>query len=52
MADFAIAAVEVLCVRLLESLHEFAQGSGASLKEHVHMLCEVPNYVKLILPHF
>jgi hypothetical protein len=38
VANFAIAAVEILRVRLLQPLHEFAEGSGAALQEQVHVI--------------
>jgi hypothetical protein len=38
VADFAIAAVEILRVRLLQSLHEFAERLRAALKEQVHVI--------------
>jgi hypothetical protein len=38
MADFAIAAVEVLRVGLLQSLHELGEGSGTGLNKQMHMV--------------
>ena len=38
MANFAIAAVEILGVRLLQPLHEFAEGGRSALKEQVDVI--------------
>ena len=38
MANFAIAAVKILRVRLLQPLHELAEGCGAALKEQVYVI--------------
>jgi predicted trehalose synthase len=38
VANFAIAAVEILRVRLLQPLHKFAERLRAALKEQVHVI--------------
>jgi len=38
MADFAIAAVEVLRVGLLKPLHKLGQRSGTGLNQQMHMV--------------
>jgi len=38
IADFAMAAVEVLRVRLLQFLHEFGQRTAAGLKKQVDVV--------------
>ena len=51
MADFTIAAIEVLGVGLLQSLHELGERSGTGLNQQMHVLCEARNYVKFSASH-
>ena len=38
MPDFAMGAIEVLGVGLLQSLHEFGQRNGTGLKKQVNVV--------------
>jgi hypothetical protein len=41
VADLAIAAVEILDVRSMQPIHEFAERLRAALKEQVHVYVEL-----------